>query len=73
LELAQWLVNRFSLTIEDVCSEDSDSLHYAYRNRHLDVAQWIIDEFELTAEEISPYPKLRPSLGPLVKSAAKMV
>jgi hypothetical protein len=52
LEIAQWLVETFKLTAEDVRSLNNYAFQLACCNGHLEVAQWLVETFGLTAEDI---------------------
>ncbi len=74
LEVLQWVVSHFNVTADKLLEYDNyvHAIGFASRCGRLAVAQWLVDEFGITEEETAPYPLLRPSVGPLIKSAAKM-
>ena len=52
LAIAQWLVTRFGLTVEDIRSGQNDALLVSCVNGHLEVAQWLVTRFSFTVEDI---------------------
>ena len=55
LAVAQWLVERFELTAEDVKSKDNWVLRMSCSCGHLEVAQWLAVHFNLTARDARSY------------------
>lgn len=53
LGVAQWLVDRFSVTAED--ARESGALLEACENDELDMAQWLADRFDMTAEDVEGF------------------
>jgi hypothetical protein len=52
LEIAQWLVETFKLTDEDIRSWNNLSFRWACYNGHLEIVKWLVETFKLTVEDV---------------------